>query len=202
MDLWRISNHTTLNGEGGRRYAARWHTAGSPIVYLVASPPGSPLEILVHLELCESNLPPSYTLLRIAVASRLRAPILAVLASEAWKSDLARTRSIGDAWLTARRSASPASPPPSSLTPSTTSLTPATRTQPTSRSPKSSPLLRSPAAQTTPLAHPHRRPPLRQPRAPRARKHIALPNLPCCATFDFTPRTANNHHREKHRIQP
>lgn len=58
MDLWRITNHTTLNGEGGRRYAARWHTAGSHTVYLAASPPGALLEILLHLELSEWKLPP------------------------------------------------------------------------------------------------------------------------------------------------
>ncbi len=105
MDLWRISNHRTLDGEGGRRYSARWHTAGSPIVYLAASPAGALLEILGHLDLTESQVPPSYTLLRIAVGSRLRALILSVPAGETWKTNLALTRHIGDAWLAAQRSA-------------------------------------------------------------------------------------------------
>ena len=62
MDLWRLTEFPTLDGEGGRLYSARWHTAGSPIVYLAASPPGALIEILVHLELDENELPPSYRL--------------------------------------------------------------------------------------------------------------------------------------------
>lgn len=105
MDLWRISNHQTLGGDGGRRYSARWHTAGSPIVYLAASPPGALLEILVHLELAETELPPSYTLLRISGPSRLRAPVLTLPDGATWKTDFAITQQIGDKWLAARRSA-------------------------------------------------------------------------------------------------
>src|SRR5438445_803119 len=65
MQLWRLSRHESLNGEGGRRYGARWHSAGSPIVYLAESPPGALIEILVHLELDESELPPAYMLLPV-----------------------------------------------------------------------------------------------------------------------------------------
>src|SRR2546429_6312150 len=34
MILWRISNHTTLDGRGGLYASGRWHTEGRPIVYL------------------------------------------------------------------------------------------------------------------------------------------------------------------------
>ena len=105
MDLWRISNHHSLKGEGGRIAPARWHSGGAPIVYLAASPPGALIEILVHLQLKESNLPPTFTLLRISVPDRLRISTLAVPAGDAWKSDEAITRSLGDAWLKSRRSA-------------------------------------------------------------------------------------------------
>lgn len=105
MDLWRLTLHPNLDGEGGRLYAGRWNTAGSPIVYLAESPPGALIEILVHLELDAAELPPAYALLRIAVPDEVRATTLRVPAGEAWKSDLAITRKIGDAWLKSRRSA-------------------------------------------------------------------------------------------------
>lgn len=105
MHLWRISNHTSLNGEGGRLYSARWHTAGAPIVYLAASPPGALIEVLVHLELKESNLPPAYTLLRISTPDNLRIPSLKVSEGDMWKEDEAIPRKLGDAWLKSQRSA-------------------------------------------------------------------------------------------------
>jgi RES domain-containing protein len=105
MDLWRLSKFPSLTGEGGRLANARWHTAGSPIVYLAASPPGALIEILVHLELDEDEIPPSYTLLRISVPNSLHIPALRIPTGDAWKTDLTLTRSIGDSWLKNRRSA-------------------------------------------------------------------------------------------------
>ena len=98
-DLWRIGNRQTLGGEGGLRYAARWHSAGRPIVYLAESPAGALIEVLVHLEIEVGELPPSYTLLRIAVPLELARELIAVPAGDGWKTDLARTRQLGDAWL-------------------------------------------------------------------------------------------------------
>jgi RES domain-containing protein len=104
VDLWRISNHLSLDGEGGRRAPARWHSSGSPIVYLAASPPGALIEILVHLQLTESSIPSTFTLLRIAVPAGVRIPTLRVPPGDSWKEDLALTRKIGDGWLASRRS--------------------------------------------------------------------------------------------------
>ena len=102
LDLWRISNHATLDGEGGRRYAARWHHAGLPIVYLAASPAGALIEVLVHLELSESQLPPTYTLLHVRVPADVPVSTLRV-PGDAWQTDLALTRRLGTAWLRGRR---------------------------------------------------------------------------------------------------
>ena len=99
MDLWRISNHRSLSGSAGLKYAARWHTAGHPIVYLAESPAGALVEVLVHLELSENELPPSYTLLRIAFAEEISPVSLPVPPGNSWKADLALTRRLGDAWL-------------------------------------------------------------------------------------------------------
>jgi RES domain-containing protein len=105
MNLWRLTEYPSLDGEGGRLYSARWNTAGEPIVYLAASPPGALIEILVHLELEESELPPTYTLLRIAVPDRLKIPSLIPPAGEDWKTDESITRKLGDTWLKSRKSA-------------------------------------------------------------------------------------------------
>jgi RES domain-containing protein len=105
VDLWRISSHTALDGEGGRRAAARWHSAGAPIVYLAESPAGALLEVLAHLELKGADVPLTYTLLRISVPDRLKIPDLAVPEGEAWKGDEGISRKIGDSWLASKRSA-------------------------------------------------------------------------------------------------
>ena len=104
MDLWRISEFSSLDGEGGRLADGRWNSAGLPIVYLAASPPGALIEVLVHLELEDDELPLAFTLLRVNVPGKLHIPELRVPSGEAWKLDLALTRALGDAWLKSRRS--------------------------------------------------------------------------------------------------
>lgn len=104
-DLWRISNYRSLSGEGGLKYAARWHSAGSRIVYLAESPAGAMVEVLVHLELEEEDLPRSYTLLRIAVPEVMVIEQIRVPPDDAWKEDHALSRRIGDEWLATRASA-------------------------------------------------------------------------------------------------
>ena len=116
MQQWRLSRHESLDGEGGRRYGARWHSAGSPIVYLTESPPGALIEILVHLELNESELPPAYRLLRVTAPDKLRIAQLRVPSGD-WKSNLGLTRKIGDVWLKSKRS--PLARVPSAILPNT-----------------------------------------------------------------------------------
>jgi RES domain-containing protein len=105
VDLWRLTLHPALDGEGGRLYPGRWNSGGTPMVYLAGCPPGALIEILVHLELNQLELPPSYLLLRILAPDRLSVPGLAAPEGGAWKDDEAGTRKLGDAWLKSRRSA-------------------------------------------------------------------------------------------------
>jgi RES domain-containing protein len=105
LELWRISNHRSLTGEGGLRYSARWHTAGRSIVYLAASPAGAMVEVLVHLELQEDELPPSYTLLKIEASASLAIEEIRVPAKDDWKADLGISRRLGDEWLKSAKSA-------------------------------------------------------------------------------------------------
>lgn len=104
-DLWRISNHKSLSGEGGLRFAARWHSAGRPIVYLAESPAGAMLEVLVHLELEEDEIPRSYTLLRVEVPGDLAIEEIVVPPGDAWKTDHILSRRLGDKWLTGKTAA-------------------------------------------------------------------------------------------------
>jgi RES domain-containing protein len=116
-ELWRISNHRSLTGEGGLRFSARWHTAGRPIVYLAASAAGAMVEVLVHLELQEDELPSSYTLLGIEVPKDLAAEEIRVGGREDWKDNLGMTRRLGDGWLEGAKTA--LARVPSAILPST-----------------------------------------------------------------------------------
>ena len=117
-DLWRISNHRSLTGEGGLKYAARWHTAGRRIVYLAESPAGALVEALVHLELEEDDLPRSYTLLRVRVPESLTIKQISVPKGEDWKTRHDLSRRLGDAWLAGMMSA--LARVPSAILPNTT----------------------------------------------------------------------------------
>lgn len=119
-DLWRISNHQSLTGEGGLRYAARWHDAGRRIVYLAESPAGAMVEVLVHLELEEEELPRSYILLRVKVPENLATEQISVPSGEAWKADHDLSRQLGDAWLVSRTTA--LAQVPSAILPNTTNF--------------------------------------------------------------------------------
>jgi RES domain-containing protein len=103
--LWRISNHPSLSGEGGLHFSARWHTAGRRIVYLAESPAGAMIEVLVHLELDETDWPRAYHLLQVECPAELSVETLKPTPSKSWKTSLTATRKLGDEWLHAGRSA-------------------------------------------------------------------------------------------------
>jgi RES domain-containing protein len=96
---WRISNHLDLTGEGGRIASARWHTAGTRIVYMAESPAAALLEALVHLEGEAEEIPDLYTLLRIAASDELGLRTLDLPEGADWQRYLGITRELGDAWL-------------------------------------------------------------------------------------------------------
>jgi RES domain-containing protein len=103
--LWRISNHLNLSGEGGRKFSGRWHTAGRRIVYLSESPTSALVETLVHLEVDSEDVPDFYTLLKISVPDGVAIQSLDPPDRSGWKQNLELTRSIGDAWLAAMKTA-------------------------------------------------------------------------------------------------
>jgi len=104
-ELWRISNHADLAGEGGLRADGRWHARGHRIVYLAASPPGALIEHLAHLDMDETELPSSYNLLRVRTPDEIEVEVLNAPDGDGWKRDFAVTRTIGDEWLRSGRTA-------------------------------------------------------------------------------------------------
>lgn len=106
MILWRISNHVTLDGRGGLRASARWHSRGQRIVYASPNPATALLEILVHAEIDVRDLPVSLRFLEIEASDRLASETIPTTSLPAgWPSRPDITRPIGDDWLASRRSA-------------------------------------------------------------------------------------------------
>jgi RES domain-containing protein len=104
MFLWRISNHSSLDGRGGLLASGRWHTRGKAVVYLAETAAGALLEALVHLELDYGNLPETYGLLKAEAPDSLRPQNLDVnKLTDDWVKDQIATRTAGDEWLSGRK---------------------------------------------------------------------------------------------------
>ena len=104
MILWRISNYADLLGIGGLEYPARWHNRGVPVVYLAEHPALAMLEVMVHFDLSQGQLPKTFKLLEVSVDAKANdAKIVQHLDSKAlsenWQQDEMSTRAIGDEWL-------------------------------------------------------------------------------------------------------
>jgi RES domain-containing protein len=107
--LWRISDFADLTGEGGRRAAARWNSAGRPIVYLAEHPALALLENLAHLELGPDEIPDTFQLIEVEApddigVETIDAAELSTTNAD-WRSDLRFTRARGDDWLKVGRTA-------------------------------------------------------------------------------------------------
>jgi RES domain-containing protein len=120
--LWRISNYADLHGIGGLKASARWHTRGHRIVYLSSTPASALLEILVHLEIEEEQLPRSYRLLEIQVPDDVAIERVEDWAKlpKGWPKKLSVTRALGDQWLD--RNSSALLQVPSALVPHTSNF--------------------------------------------------------------------------------
>jgi len=115
--FWRISAYADLSGEGAKIASARWHTKGSPVVYLAESPAGAMIEHLVHLLHTRWRLPDSYDLLEVQAPEEIEVEELLPLAGVDWKENLLLTRRVGDEWLAKR--AAPLARVPSAIMPRT-----------------------------------------------------------------------------------
>jgi RES domain-containing protein len=121
VDLWRISNRDSLNGEGGLYTDGRWHTVGRPLVYCSESPAAALLEMLVRLNVRLTDAPARYRLLRIHAPDTVTTEIIPRASLETdWTANRTATQAIGDAWLAEKRS--PLLCVPSAIAPETSNF--------------------------------------------------------------------------------
>jgi RES domain-containing protein len=104
--LWRVSNYSLLDGEGGLRAPGRWHTRGTPIVYCAESAAAALLETLVHAEIDAEDIPVGIRYREIEAADSIVFETIhpGDLVSN-WRMKLDFTRGIGDEWLRSGRTA-------------------------------------------------------------------------------------------------
>jgi RES domain-containing protein len=120
MVLWRISNHLDLEGYGGQRGDARWHTAapGKRIVYFAEHPALALVEILVNLRAHRDFLPEKFQLLRVDLPQAIQTLRIAEDSLDGnWRDNLTETQAIGNEWLKLRKTALlavPSAPAPES----------------------------------------------------------------------------------------
>lgn len=106
MQLWRISNHADLSGQGGMLGYGRWHSAGSPVVYLGENAALCMLETLVHLDLHSDEIPDHYQLLCVDVPSGVS--VLSLPANylmDGWQQNQSLTQRIGNDFLRTKKGA-------------------------------------------------------------------------------------------------
>ena len=119
MTLWRVSTYPTLGGEGGVFAPGRWHHKGLRISYCAPNPATALLEVFVHLEWDEEDVPDNLQYLEIDVPDDIPIEQVQDLPPDwAVRQDL--TQDIGDTWLRSLRS--PLLQVPSVIVPKTWNL--------------------------------------------------------------------------------
>jgi RES domain-containing protein len=108
MIFWRISNFPDLTGYGAEFCSGRWHTAaeGKRVVYLAEHPAVALIENLANLRGDPSFFQTHFQLLKISSQRKIAAKELTpTQLASVDPENLATTRTIGDAWLAAGKSA-------------------------------------------------------------------------------------------------
>ena len=86
--------------------SARWHSRGREIIYTAPNPATALLEVLVHAEVRQPQALAGYSFLKIEIDDAItRERIEPAGLPDGWRHELALTRSVGDAWLAAGRTA-------------------------------------------------------------------------------------------------
>jgi RES domain-containing protein len=106
MQLWRISNHASLSGDGGLYASGRWHSRGRRVAYLADHPASALIEVMVHLGIETEDLPTHYQLLGVEVPDDIAIMTVGEAALPGgWRDQTELTRARGDDWLRGAESA-------------------------------------------------------------------------------------------------
>ncbi len=115
--LYRISTYASLEGMGGLHAAARWNSRGHSVCYLADSVTSAMLEVLVHLQVDEDDVPDHMKLLTVSVPLSVNSTVIEPPPNGSWREDQEATRRLGDEWLLGKQTA--IAKVPSALAPST-----------------------------------------------------------------------------------
>jgi RES domain-containing protein len=101
--VWRLASgrYSPLDGEGAPRVGGRWNSSGHAAVYTSESLALCLAKSLVHIT---GSLPRTYLNFKIYVPDDAIEILDAQSLESRWEENLAYTRSVGDEWLTSRRS--------------------------------------------------------------------------------------------------
>ena len=101
--VWRLASgrYSPLDGEGARRAGGRWNSSGYAAIYTSESLALCLAESLVHIT---GTLPRTYLSFKIYVPENAIEIFDTTSLQTGWEDNLVYTRSIGDEWLTSRRS--------------------------------------------------------------------------------------------------
>lgn len=106
MILWRVSNHSTLDGSGVLNASGRWHMQGRGILYCTPNPATALLEVLVHATIDLEDMPVDFRYLEIEAPEAMSTSTVDVKAlGRNWEERELATRRAGDEWLISGRAA-------------------------------------------------------------------------------------------------
>ena len=85
--------------------AGRWHTKGHPVVYCTLNPSTALLETLVHMEVDSEDRPERFHVLKVEGPDTLSLESIEASSLPAdWADDITFTQTVGDLWLSEKRS--------------------------------------------------------------------------------------------------
>ena len=103
---WRFTRYESLEGRGGLRASARWHTRGHEVLYCAPNPATALLEVLVRAGVRDPDALAGFLFLKLDVPDTLaRQRVDEALLPPDWSRRLDVTRAWGDRWL--REASSP-----------------------------------------------------------------------------------------------
>lgn len=103
MQVWRLVKtkyvDSAFDGEGARRYGARWSSPGTRVAYAASNSALAVLEVLVHLG--DATMLPAYSLLEASLPDGLVTTLPSAALPPGWDMSPVppNVQAMGDAWI-------------------------------------------------------------------------------------------------------